>query len=73
MNDPNVVLKDLPTTVGGFVKEQDGYYTIVLNARMTHERNMLTYIDETYHIDNRDFARDCTADQIESESHRRKI
>ena len=73
MNDPNVVLKDLPTTVGGFVKEQDGYYTIVLNARMTHERNMLTYVDETYHIDNRDFDRDCTADQIESESHRRKL
>ena len=71
MNDPNVVLKDLPTTVGGFVKEQDGYYTIVLNARMTHERNMLTYVDETYHIDNRDFDRDRTADQIELESHGR--
>lgn len=72
MNDDyNVVMQDLPTTIGGFTKETDGYYTIVLNSRMTHERNRQSYIHEMSHIDNMDFDRDCSVDQIEVETHRR--
>lgn len=67
--DFNIVMQDLPTTIGGFTKETDGYYTIVLNSRMTHERNILTYKHEKGHIDKNDFDRDCTADQIEAEAH----
>lgn len=68
-NDFNVKLLDLPTTIGGFVKETDDYYTIVLNSRMTFEHNKQTYKEETYHIDNNDLDRDCTVDQIETEAH----
>lgn len=67
-----VVYADLPTTIGGFVKETDGYYTIVLNSRMTFERNRKSYIHELSHIDNMDLDRNCNADQIELEANRRK-
>ena len=69
--DFNVVMQDLPTTIGGFTKVTDGYYTIVLNSRMTHERNQQSYIHEKDHIDSMDFDRDCSVDQIEAEAHRR--
>ena len=68
----NVVMKDLPTSIGGFTKETDGYYTIVLNSRMTYERNKQNYIHEKDHIDNRDFDRYCSVDQIEVEACKRK-
>lgn len=70
-DDRKVVYQNLPTTIGGFTKETDGFYTIVLNARMTHERNRLTYKDETDHIDNRAFDSELSADQIELDSHGR--
>ena len=70
MNNFNVKFLDLPTTIGGFVKETDDYYTIVLNSRMTFERNKETYKDETDHINNLDLDKNCTADQIEAEAHR---
>ena len=72
MNNIKVMYADLPTTIGGFVKETDGYYTIVLNSRMTAERNRQSYLHELGHIDNNDFDRECSADQIELEAHRRK-
>lgn len=70
-NDINVILQDLPTTISGFVKETDDYYTIVLNSRMTHERNQETYKHEQDHIDSDDLDRERTADQIETEVQRR--
>ena len=69
--DFNVVMQDLPTTIGGFTKETDGYYTIVLNSRMTHERNQQSYIHEVGHIDSMDFDKDRNADQIELDASRR--
>lgn len=70
--DYNVVMQDLPTTIGGFTKETDGYYTIVLNSRMTFERNQKSYIHELGHIDNGDFDKECSVDQIELENRRRE-
>ena len=70
--DFNVVMQDLPTTIGGFTKETDGYYTIVLNSRMTHERNQQSYIHEKDHIDNMDFDRERNIDQIEKEEDERR-
>lgn len=67
-----IILQDLPTTIGGFVREKDGFYTIVLNSRMTHERNQETYRHEQRHIDNGDLDRECTADQIENELHQKR-
>lgn len=66
-----VVYSDLPTTIGGCVKEQDGFYTIILNSRMTFERNQLSYLDEQEHIETGALDQDRTADEIELESHRR--
>ena len=70
-NDIRVIFQDLPTTISGFVREKDDFYTIVLNSRMTHERNQKTYKHEQHHIDNDDFNRDCSIEQIELEAHRR--
>ena len=74
MNDDfKIVYEDLPTTISGFTKETDGFYTIVLNSRMTFEQNRKTYADETDHIDSRAFDSEQSADQIEMESHRREL
>jgi len=70
--DFNVVMQDLPTTIGGFTKVTDGYYTIVLNSRMTHERNQQSYIHEKDHIDSMDFDRERNIDQIEKEADERR-
>ena len=70
-NDIRVIFQDLPTTISGFVREKDDFYTIVLNSRMTHEHNQKTYNHERRHINNGDLDRECSADQIELESHKR--
>lgn len=69
--DTRVVYEDLPTTIGGCVKETDGFYTIILNSRMTHERNKESYLDEIDHIEHNAIDQERSADEIEMESHRR--
>ena len=71
MYDFKVIYQDLPTTIGGYVKETDGFYDIVLNSRMAHNKNLQTYRHEIWHIENHDLDRECSADQIELEAHRR--
>lgn len=71
-SDYKVVLKDMPTTIGGLVKETDGFYTIVLNSRMTSERNRESFADETDHITTGALDSERAADRIELESHRRR-
>ncbi len=68
--DTRVVYEDLPTTIGGCVKETDGFYTIILNSRMTRERNQKSYLDEMDHLATGALDSDQSADQIELESHR---
>lgn len=72
-DDYNVIYQDLPTTIGGFVKETDGFYTIVLNPRMSYERNLESFGDEMDHINSRAFDSDQSADQIENKSHWRLL
>lgn len=71
-SNTKVILKDLPTTIGGCVKETDGFYTIILNSRMTHERNQESYLDEIEHIETDAFSSELPADRIELRSHSRK-
>ena len=71
--DYNVILRDLPTTIGGLVREQEDYYTIILNSRMTHERNRESYLDEMDHIATGALNSDQSADQIEMDSHKRSM
>ena len=71
MIDSYVILKDLPTTISGYVREKDGFYTIVLNSRMARNRQLRAYRDEIDHIKTGALNQERPADQIEMESHRR--
>lgn len=64
-----VRIVDLPPRVRGFVTRKDGEPVIVLNARLTREQNLKTYLHELRHIRNGDFEKE-NADQIEAEAHR---
>ena len=52
MEEGQVILINLPTTVRGFVYNgEDGEPVIVANARLTREQNLITYNHERKHID----------------------
>lgn len=64
------VLYNLPHDVRGFVREDvDGEAIFILNARMTHETNIKTYLHEQEH-----FEKDCgnilCVDEIEAQRHK---
>lgn len=69
MEEYTVRLMDLPTTVDGLVVEKDDYQTFILNARMTREKNIESYVHEEWHIDNDDLHKD-NVQAIETEAHR---
>lgn len=70
MDDHNVLLVDLPTTIYSFVRQNpDGSYTIVLNARLSAEDRLRHYRHELEHIENHDFESEETADEIEYRAH----
>ena len=69
MTDYRVVYADMPTTVKGFVKETDGFYTIVINPKHSDATQRKTCQHELDHICNNDFDADLTADQIERKEH----
>lgn len=46
------------------VKNQDGSYTIFLNARYSHEYNLKSYQHAIEHINNGDFDRECGNVQV---------
>lgn len=51
MDEPIVILRDLPTSVRGFCYHDDeGRPFIVLNSRLTREIQILTYRHELDHI-----------------------
>lgn len=72
IDDTRIVYKDLPTTIGGCIKEQDGFYTIILNSRMTRERNIESYLDEMDHIVTGAIDQTISADKIELGSHKKE-
>ena len=67
--DCRVVLLDLPTTISGFVREVDGYKTVVLNSRMDYASQRDTYRHELEHIEHGDLYSMDPADQIEGARH----
>lgn len=70
MSDVFVHEMDLPTTVDGFTRcNEDGSYTIILNARSAHCRRIRAYDHELRHIQRNDFA-GSDVQEIESENHR---
>lgn len=72
MNNVLVRLVDMPCSVRGCVVkdfDNEDYYTIVLNSRLSHEANLSSYQHEIEHISCDDFSCDLTADEIERIRH----
>lgn len=49
---------------------EDGSYTIFINARLSYEGRMKAYNHAMHHIKNEDFGKKCSADLIECYAHR---
>lgn len=65
-----VKLIELPATVRSFVvANKDQTYTIVLNCKLSHEQNLLSYQHELNHIINGDYEKKCPTDIIEIIAH----
>lgn len=67
-----VKLLDLPVSISSFVQIDDDVYTVVLNARLSAEDRLRHYRHELDHIENCDFEKEETADEIEAYAHREK-
>ena len=67
--DINIRLIDMDVLVGEqIIKNSDDSYTILINARLSHERQLECYRHALLHINNEDFSKD-NADNIEYCSH----
>lgn len=70
INDIPVKVIPLPEKVRGFTLcLEDNTYCIVLNARHSHEENILAYMHEVQHIMSGDFERFEPVDHIEAMRH----
>ncbi len=67
--DINTKIIDMDVLVGEQITaNSDGSYTIFLNARLSHERQLEAYAHALSHIQNEDFNKD-NADMIELAAH----
>lgn len=63
-------LADLPTTIAGYtVRDAVGDFTIILNSRLTEERQKETLEHELEHIQNGDFSSNRPVGLIEIYAH----
>ena len=70
MEDIFVKLIELPYTIRSYVVlNKDQSYTIVLNSKLSHEQNMISYRHEIEHIKNGDYEKKCSVDMIELFAH----
>lgn len=61
---------DLPTTIRSFVvSNSDMSFTIMINAKMGKEQQLLAYRHEINHIKNGDYDRNGSVDLIEQMAH----
>ena len=68
-NDIIVKLIDFPTsTKEAITQNDDGTYTIFLNAKLTYEMRLKSYIHALAHIMGNDFEKE-NADEIETYTH----
>lgn len=69
-DDVRTILQDLPVGIRGFtVLDENGYPTVVLNARYSRETNLETYKHELAHIERGDFYRSESANELEVWAH----
>lgn len=70
-NNISVKFVNMPTTIYGYtIKTPDDWYTIVLNARCSKQKNLETFKHECYHIENNDFDKE-DVQEIEYNAHKR--
>ena len=56
MDAINVLYADMPSAIRSYVvSNTDSSYTVVLNSRLSHEQNLLSYQHELCHIQNGDY------------------
>lgn len=70
----NIIVRycDLPYTIKGFVVRQfdnDEFFTVILNSRLSFEQLQRTYLHELKHITLGDFDSNMGVDQIERIRH----
>lgn len=71
IQDVNAVLIDMPVRISAYtVANPDLSYTVIINSRLTRERQVEAYIHELRHINNGDFDKKCNADIIEIYAHK---
>lgn len=64
---------EMPATVRSFViVNSDSTYTIILNSKLSHEQNIISYWHEIDHIRNGDYDKKCSSDLIEIVAHKEK-
>lgn len=69
--DINTQLIDMDVLVSEQIsKNSDGSYTIFINARLSHERQIEAYAHALRHIQENDFEKE-NSDQIEVEAHKK--
>lgn len=70
MENVFVKLIELPNTIRSFVVlNKDQSYTIVLNSKLSHEQNLISYQHEIEHIKNGDYEKKYSVDMIELFAH----
>lgn len=70
MENIRTILRDLPSSIDGFtIASNDGWYTIVLNNRLSYERRLQAFNHELAHITHGDFSLTDSADYIEQYAH----
>ena len=63
-------LLNLPTSIHGYtVRDRNGDYAIILNAKLSQEDRVEAYWHEMKHIKRGDFQKECHADLIEIYAH----
>ena len=69
MDNINTIYANLPTAISAYVVENsDMSYTIVLNSRLSHEKNLDSYRHELKHILENDFSKG-NVQEIETNAH----
>lgn len=60
---------DLPVRCKAFTIADDGFYNVYLNSRHTYETNVKSLKHELKHINNGDFDKSVSVDEIEAITH----
>jgi len=70
MDNVNIILANMPTTIKAYtVSNNDGSYTIVLNARISQEQQRLSCYHERLHILHGDYDKKTDVGLLEVHAH----